>query len=188
MPRLRLHSLPICLFALLQSLLVLPTCTSAQSTVEEIGHYSQIALPITALGISVLKQDKQGVIQFTKSVLVESVLVYGLKQVIDRERPNGRSFSFPSGHTAISFTSATYLYERYGWQYGVPATIVASFVGYSRFGPDEPVHYFSDVAAGAALGIVTSLIFTARKMDTQNLSITGSWDSDSAALAAVITF
>ena len=46
--------------------------------------------------------------------------------------------------------------KRYGWEYGVPAYIFASFVGYSRVRAHE--HYFRDVAAGAAIGIATTYI------------------------------
>lgn len=161
---------------------------SAQKNIEDIGHYSQLGLPVVALGISVIKNDTAGVFQLTKSVLVESVLVYSLKQVIDRKRPNGKSFSFPSGHTALSFTSSTYLYKRYGWKYGVPATVIASFVGYSRFGIDDPVHYFSDVLAGATIGIVTSLVFTKKKINSDNISISGGWSRDSILLGVNCRF
>jgi len=161
---------------------------SAQQIVEDIGHYAQLGLPIAAAGISIIKNDKQGVVQLAKTVVVESVLVYSLKQVIDRERPNGGRFAFPSGHTALSFTSATYLYKRYGWRYGVPATVVASFVGYSRYGIDEPVHYFSDVAAGAAIGIITSLLLTSRYENIPKVTIGGGWGAGSAALHCTLTF
>ena len=48
--------------------------------------------------------------------------------------------------------------KRYGWQFGVPAYIFASFVGYTRIRAHE--HYFRDVAAGAAIGIATTYIVT----------------------------
>jgi len=173
----RTSTLLVLLFCFVSSF-VFTSTVSAQKSIEEIGHATQIGLPLVALGVSALKKDTAGVIQLTKSVLVESVLVYSLKQVIDRKRPNGRSFSFPSGHTALSFTSSTYLYKRYGWQYGVPATVLAAFVGYSRFGIDDPVHFFTDVLAGAAIGVVTSLVFTKRKIDSQKVAISGGWSSD----------
>ena len=48
--------------------------------------------------------------------------------------------------------------ERYGWGYGVPAYALASFVGYSRV--ESRQHYAPDVIAGAAIGILSSCLFT----------------------------
>ena len=48
--------------------------------------------------------------------------------------------------------------KRYGWEYGVPAYALASFVAYSRVEARE--HYPHDVIAGAAIGVLSSFIFT----------------------------
>jgi len=169
-------------------LLLVNNRIAGQKAIEDIGHFTQIGLPIAALGVSLLKNDRAGAIQLAKSVAVETVIVYSMKQLINRPRPSGGSLAFPSGHTAISFTSSTYLYKRYGWQYGVPATVLASFVGYSRFGIDEPVHWFSDVVAGAAIGVVTSLIFTTKQLDPEKISISAGLGGDTYVLGAKIYF
>lgn len=174
-------------------LLLLLSCAAApkasgQQLVEDIGHYTQLGLPIGALGISIAKGDKQGAIMLAKSVLVESVVVFGLKNLIDRPRPVSGGLSFPSGHTAISFTASTYLYKRYGWQYGVPATALAAFVGYSRYAPDEPRHYFSDVVAGAAIGILTSWLFTDRLVEDAEINVGYSSVNGSLALSFKTAF
>lgn len=145
----------------------------SQQVVEDIGHFTQIGLPITALGISIAKGDKAGSVQLLESFVLETGLVIGMKRIINRKRPNGKNYSFPSGHTAVSFMSSTYLWKRYGWQYGLPSTLLASFVGYSRFGVDEPVHYFSDVVAGAIIGIGTSWIFTKKYQTDIQLDVLG---------------
>jgi hypothetical protein len=67
-----------------------------------------------------------------------------LKYSIRRVRPDDTSFSFPSGHTAVSFASATVLQRHFGWKIGVPAYALASYVGASRIQAKR--HYFSDVA------------------------------------------
>jgi hypothetical protein len=76
----------------------------------------------------------------------------GLKQAVQRDRPEGKGLSFPSGHTATAFASATVLQRRFGWKVGIPAYGVASYVAASRV--EMHRHYLSDVAFGAALGIV----------------------------------
>ena len=147
--------------------------SSGQQIVEDIGHYIQIGLPLTSLGISVGKGDMKGALQLLESFAVETAIVITMKRAINRKRPNGGQFSFPSGHTAVSFMSSTYLWKRYGWEYGVPATALAAFVGYSRFGTDDPVHYFSDVVAGAAIGIGSSLLLTKRQKKDVQVDVIG---------------
>ncbi|MDF1697484.1 MAG: phosphatase PAP2 family protein [Saprospiraceae bacterium] len=160
------------LFTIVLSIVL--TCNAhSQQIVEDIGHYTQIGLPLTALGISLAKGDMEGSVQFAESIALQTGLVIILKRSINRERPNGRPYSFPSGHTAVSFMSSTYLWKRYGWEYGVPFTLLAGFVGFSRYGTDEPVHYFSDVVAGSIIGIGSSWLFTKRQPQKVEVDVVG---------------
>ena len=84
--------------------------------------------------------------------LVAQALTHTIKVSTQRSRPNGEPFSFPSGHTSSSFAAATVLQRHFGWKVGVPAYAVATYVGASRIQQNR--HYVSDVAFGAALGIV----------------------------------
>jgi len=149
------------------------TVTHSQKIIEETGHYTQLGLPLSALGLSMAKGDTEGMIQLAKSFAVQTSLIVILKRSINRTRPNGGRYSFPSGHTAVSFMSSTYIWKRYGWQYGLPATTMAAFVGYSRFGTDEPVHYFSDVVIGCAIGIGSSWLFTKRHQGKVKVDVIG---------------
>ena len=81
----------------------------------------------------------------------------GLKVAVNRKRPNGGKWSFPSGHTASAFMGASFLHYRYGWEYGFPAYAVAAVVGYSRVNANK--HYWSDVVAAAAIANVTAYVF-----------------------------
>jgi membrane-associated phospholipid phosphatase len=92
-------------------------------------------------------------------------LSYGLKWSIRRTRPDGSSFSFPSGHTAVSFASATVLQRHLGWKAGVPAYAVASYVAASRVHGRR--HFVSDVAFGAILGIVAGRTVTVGRGDAR---------------------
>jgi membrane-associated phospholipid phosphatase len=83
---------------------------------------------------------------------VGQLLTVGIKQAAQRPRPEGAGRSFPSGHTATAFASATVLQQHFGWKVGLPAYAVASYVGASRVQMKR--HYLSDVAFGAAIGIV----------------------------------
>jgi len=84
--------------------------------------------------------------------LLAEVLTMGLKEATNRTRPDGTARSFPSGHATVAFASATVLQRHFGWKVGIPAYAVASYVAASRVQMQR--HYLSDVAFGAALGIV----------------------------------
>jgi membrane-associated phospholipid phosphatase len=84
--------------------------------------------------------------------IVAQLTTQGVKLAAGRTRPDGTSFSFPSGHTASAFATATVLQRNLGWKVGVPAYAAAAYVGASRI--QDKRHFLSDVAFGAALGIV----------------------------------
>ena len=107
---------------------------------------------------------------FLVSFLRMEVTTYALKYAIDADRPNGGSQSFPSGHTAAAFMGAEFIRKEYGWQWGVPALAAASWVGYTRVRSDN--HYWRDVIAGAAIGVVSNHDFAEFDTKLGNLSIT----------------
>jgi len=93
-----------------------------------------------------------------KAQAIAQTLSYGFKLASNRTRPDGTSFSFPSGHAALAFASATVLQRDLGWKAGVPAYAVASYVAASRI--QRQRHYLSDVAFGAIIGIVSARTVT----------------------------
>ena len=85
-----------------------------------------------------------------------------LKHTVNRTRPDGSdSFSFPSGHTSVTFASATVLQRELGWKVGLPAYAAAAAVGAARI--EAKKHYLSDVAFGAAIGILAGRSVTVGK-------------------------
>lgn len=129
-------------------------------TVKRIGDALQLALPAAALGATYVFDDGEGRIQFVKSFATTVALTEGLKYSVQETRPNGGSHSFPSGHTSVAFQSATFIQERYGSEWGIPAYALASLVGYSRVHDKE--HYTKDVVAGGLIGFGASHYFTTR--------------------------
>jgi len=89
---------------------------------------------------------------------VAQLTTYAMKYSIRRTRPDGTRFSFPSGHTSVSFASATVLQRNFGWKVGIPAYGVAAYVAGSRLQTRR--HHLSDVAFGAALGILAGRTVT----------------------------
>jgi membrane-associated phospholipid phosphatase len=90
--------------------------------------------------------------------VLSQTLTQAVKLTARRTRPDGDSFSFPSGHTASAFASATVLERHYGWKAGVPAYAVASYIAASRL--SENRHFLSDVIFGATIGIVAGRTVT----------------------------
>jgi membrane-associated phospholipid phosphatase len=96
--------------------------------------------------------------ELVQAQFVAQVLTYGIKGSVRRSRPEGGGFSFPSGHTTSAFASATVLQRHFGWKVGLPAYGAATYVAAQRVQGKR--HYLSDVAFGAALGIVAGRTVT----------------------------
>lgn len=136
-----------------------PALADDTDNLERAGDVLQLAIPLTAFGLTYLKDDKEGRKQFLKGVGTTFVTVQGLKAAVDKWRPNySAENSFPSGHTAAAFSGAAFLQTRYGWRYGVPAYALATFVGYTRIQAEK--HYTDDVVAGASIAMLSNWLFT----------------------------
>lgn len=133
---------------------------TASQSIEISGNILRILLPAVAYGATFYLDDSEGRNQFYKSFAANTVATYGLKYTINKKRPNGKDYSFPSGHASVSFQSATFIHKRYGLNYALPAYLAATFTGYSRVQSDN--HYTIDVIAGAALGALSSYYFTTK--------------------------
>jgi len=146
---------------LLISTLVLSAPYRAHSSdaVSTAGDAALVAVAAAAGGMTLWQKDWDGAIQLAESAALDLAVTYGLKYAVKERRPNDEdNQSFPSAHASISFASAEYLRKRYGWEYGLPAYGVASFVAYSRV--ESKAHFVHDVLAGAAIGVASSYLFT----------------------------
>jgi membrane-associated phospholipid phosphatase len=127
--------------------------TSSEKNIETLGKGIAIALPVVAGGIAWYKKDKVGVAQ----LLVESALtvgtVYALKNIVREQRPDGSDFhSFPSETTAIAASGSSFLWRRYGWEYGLPAFAMTQLVSYSRIQAHQHRWYDTLASSGIAAG------------------------------------
>ena len=141
---------------LLPLVLVMPS--RGADAIAKAGNAVQLALPATALGLTIGHFDGKGALEFGESAALTIGVTELLKYTVPETRPDGGSHSFPSGHASISFASAEFMRKRYGWEYGLPAYSAAAFVGYSRVEANE--HHPRDVVAGAAIGVASSFLFT----------------------------
>jgi len=130
----------------------------ANDGVELAGDILVVALPVAAAGMTIGFKDYQGTLEFAESAALAMGTTLALKFAVDKSRPNGGDHAFPSGHATISFTSAEFMRKRYGWEYGLPAYALATYIAYSRV--EARQHYAVDVIGGAAIGIISSYLFT----------------------------
>lgn len=89
------------------------------------------------------------------SVASMAVLVNGVKYSVQRLRPDESARnSFPSGHTATAFMTATMLHKEYEGRspwFSIGGYTLAALTGVSRVLNNR--HWLTDVVAGAAIGI-----------------------------------
>jgi len=131
----------------------------ANDGIEVAGDVFAYLLPATTGGLTLGYKDGKGTLQFAESTALAIGSTFVLKYAISEGRPNHDDHhSFPSAHSSVSFSSAEFLRMRYGWEYGIPAYAAAAFVAFSRVQAKQ--HYLHDVIAGAAIGIVSSYLFT----------------------------
>jgi len=148
-----------------------PADTAVERRLPKFGTVDEALDPGSALGDGWVQWMTAGVVYGTGLVLrkpaiadvgtrlVEAQVVGGvttqlIKYAVDRERPDGGRYSFPSGHSEASFVTADILAQQYGWRVGALAYFAAGSVSVSRLAEHE--HYLSDVVFGAAIGIATA--------------------------------
>ncbi len=157
-----------------------PLASSAAHFFGAVGE----PVPLAALGAATLiawgaghDETRNALLHVFSAIAVSGTMVFSMKAAAGRARPfldrgpwayaGGRGFgnasfrSFPSGHTAQSFTLATSvpaeLKAHTGWHspwLTAGLHVAAGLTGLSRIYHDR--HWSSDVVVGAALGIVGS--------------------------------
>ena len=133
--------------------------TAHASSIESAGTDVAIALPLLAGAFTLSKDDLTGTAELGVDTIASVGTAYVLKSVIKEQRPDKSDFqSFPSDTAALAFAPAQFLWDRYGWEYGVPAYAAAIFVGYARV--DAKKHHWYDVAASAGISFGFSKLFT----------------------------
>lgn len=137
-------------------------------TTETAGTAVAIALPVVAGGLTLYKRDWNGTAELIASTVLTVGTVYGLKHLVRECRPFAKPCvkggpnwdSFPSDTSALAFAPAQFLWQRYGWEYGLPAYGAATFVGWSRV--DAKKHHWYDVATSFGVSLLYNEIITTR--------------------------
>jgi len=119
---------------------------------------SALVFGLQACGVKGKNSIKDEALIYTISTGISTCIIYPLKYITNEMRPNNSSTtSFPSGHTARAFASAEFLRREYQdispW-YGIGGYAVAIGTGVLRMYNNK--HWFSDVVAGAGIGIAST--------------------------------
>ncbi|MBR8536672.1 phosphatase PAP2 family protein [Carboxylicivirga sediminis] len=129
-------------------------------SIDDFSQYAPIA-SVYALNLMGLKGRHKPLEQtFIISIAsgITALTVNSLKYATKVLRPDGTSYnSFPSGHTAVAFMGAEFLWQEYKhhsiW-YGIGGYCVATATGLFRIYNDR--HWFGDVIAGAGIGMLST--------------------------------
>ncbi len=130
---------------------------------RHLDDYMQYAPAAVMLGMKVVGVQSRSswgrmLVSDAFSALLMGGVVNTLKQTTNVERPDGSNkHSFPSGHTATAFMTATMFTKEYGHKspwVGVGAYSVATATGLMRMANNK--HWLSDVLTGAGIGILST--------------------------------
>jgi len=128
-----------------------------------LDNYTQFApaalvYGLNAFGVEGKHNFRDRSIIYGTSLLISSAFTLPLKHITKEERPDGSNqLSFPSGHTAMAFASAQFMFREYkdtNFWIGVSGYSLAVFTGVYRMLNNK--HWFGDVIGGAGFGILST--------------------------------
>ena len=138
-------------------------------------------------------------LELATSYIALGIIVNGIKYTVRCPRPDGSANnSFPSGHTATTFMGAELVRIEYGEDHpwiAVGAYTMATAVGVLRVYNDR--HWFTDVFAGAGVGILSARIgywllpytkHAMHRLTGWDVFVTPTASPEGAALNAVVRF
>ena len=161
--------------------------TSSQKGVRTSTDVIAITLPATALAVTLIERDWEGLREGALSAAVTAGVTIGLKYLVKENRPDfSNRHSFPSGHSAVTFASATYIGRRYGWKWSIPAYALSTYTAWGRVYGKK--HHWWDVAAGAAIGAASTMLFTHPYMKRHEAALVPAVTDTGAGFALGFTF
>ncbi len=133
--------------------------------VDDVLQFAPIGMVFLTDALHGGKPDRYALsaLHLLKAHVLMAAIVYPVKQLSHVERPNGRNFqSFPSGHTAQAFLSATFLHRelrssRFSDLKGRNWIIAGGYAAAATTGTlriMNNAHWLTDVLAGAAIGML----------------------------------
>lgn len=105
--------------------------------------------PIAVPAFALLRGDIPGVMMGISTIQILYATNRPLEHKLNMIRPCGCPGSFPSGHTIMMSSSASFLWFRYGWRIGLLPMIMVFLFMSDRV--DAQAHYWTDVLGTAFL-------------------------------------
>lgn len=121
-------------------------------SILNVGEYFGTGAPSAAIILTQFFVNSDAALAHIVGLTYTIAAVEIIKAGVERERPNGRKHSFPSGHTAMAFATATNMAYFHPWYIGLPMLVFAGSVAYQRV--YDRRHWLSDTVGGATLGIL----------------------------------
>lgn len=143
-----------------------PILDKIMVNITTLGNLGAIWFIISIILMIIKRYRRYGVLLFVTLVLTGCMGSFVIKPLVARARPcdvfrdvdilirHPGGFSFPSGHTYLSFAAATVIYF-INKKLGILAFVFAAIIAFSRM--YLFVHFPSDVVVGALLGVVVAL-------------------------------
>jgi len=144
-----------------------PALDFVMSYITHLGDAGLLFIVLTLLLLCFKKTRIYGVVCATALVLDFLSVNLIIKPLVARERPftlrpeiallvkQPLDYSFPSGHTAVSFAFASAI-SAYSKRYRLWAYVLAAVIAFSRL--YLYLHFPSDVLAGAAIGFLCGYV------------------------------
>lgn len=128
-----------------------------------LGQFAfQMAAGFATYGVGKSMNNKKAATvgrDMVRAQILSQALVQTVKFTVRRERPDeSNNKSFPSGHSASAFATATVLHRHYGWKVGGPAYALGGYVALARMAWNR--HHATDVVMGAGFGIASARTVT----------------------------
>ena len=159
------------LFSLLFMLIISLTLFAQSRRAVELSTDVTMFVPsVAGAVVAIVEKDYEGMWQLVGSGATSIAAAYALKYTISKERPDGSdTHSFPSNHAGVAFAGATFLQQRYGWKYALPAYLVGAYTAWGRVYARR--HDAWDVLAGAAIGTGCAMLFTTPFVREHNVTV-----------------
>lgn len=111
---------------------------------------------------------------------ISSFVAATLKVATARTRPDGAPYSFPSGHSTVSFATAGVIWKRSGFIPGSIAELLASYIAVSRL--QENKHYITDLIGGCVLGNYVAFLVTRDSHGDKDIVLSPSFSNNNLGL------
>lgn len=153
---------------------------------EDSGKAVALAMPAIAATVAISKKDYKGLAQLTVVTGLTYGTAYALKQIVKSCRPyakipsggcaGGAWDSFPSTTSALASAPSSFMWRRYGWEWGVPMFVISKYPSWSM----QKAHKNKlwDGLATTAISFGWNQIFTTRYRKPWEVEQERGWSSD----------